>query len=152
MCCYKTSCSLNPTVSSQATHLLLGHFAFRSSAEPHRSFSWKAAKQAHVDIHLQRSRETPTYKEKNRAEIKADTQTHKCVYIYSHKANQPLRHNCRTAQVHTHTEKHTNTHTDTQNTNRCTASHTHAEGPHPVRCQSNVLSVSVLSSSLLISQ
>lgn len=52
MCWYTTSSSLNPNVSSQATHLLLGHFAFRSSAEPHRRKGRTA--DTHVDIHLQR--------------------------------------------------------------------------------------------------
>lgn len=60
MCWYKTSSSLNPTVSSQSAHLLLGHFALRSSAELLRSLQ-AALKGRETKTHIETNTHTNEY-------------------------------------------------------------------------------------------
>lgn len=152
MCWYKTSSSLNPTASSQAAHLLLGHFAFRSTSQLQLKGSETTTHTCGYEF-TQKHRNTHMWRQTHTAEAKAHAQKHTNAYytrIFTQEGKSATAQ--KHMQMHTHTEKHTNTHTDTQNDNCSTTTHTHTVSPPCGVSESNVLSFSALSSSLLISQ
>lgn len=79
MCCYMTSGSLNPAISSEAVRLRLGRSVFRSLAEPHHSSSWKAARPAHMWIYMSGDAEKHPHAQ---TEIQQGKGKHTNAYIY----------------------------------------------------------------------
>lgn len=79
MCCYMTSGSLNPAISSEAERLRLGRSVFRSLAEPHHSSSWKVVRPAHMWIYMSGDAEKHPHAQ---TEIQQGKGKHTNAYIY----------------------------------------------------------------------
>lgn len=111
MCWYKTSSSLNPTVSSQAAHLLLGHFALRSSATSQLQLKGRETN-THLVIYLLSNTDPPTQRQTHTAE--ANTHTHAYTYCAF------TLHVCKWSNLkrNIHSNRHTHS------THYCTTTHT----------------------------